>query len=78
MDGQFGSLIVRQTPRRDPHWHHYDEDLPAHVIMVHDWFHHLSSEKHPGIYTQPLAPPDNLLINGRGRFQASGFRILFL
>lgn len=75
MDGEFGSLIVRQRPNRDPNWHLYDEDLPTHIIMINDWFHYLSSERQPSIYTEVIKPPDNILINGRGRFQASEFRI---
>lgn len=71
MDGQFGSLIVRQPPSRDPHFYLYDEDLPTHVIMLHDWLHYLSTEIAPGVYLNTTQPPNNFLINGRGRYQVS-------
>ncbi|XP_051174280.1 uncharacterized protein LOC127289987 [Leptopilina boulardi] len=75
MDGQFGSLIVRQTSSQDPHWSEYDEDLPTHIIIIHDWFHYLSSEEHPTISEDALLPPNNILINGRGRFQDSDGKV---
>ena len=70
MDGQFGSLIVRQTSSTDPNWSEYDEDLPTHIILVNDWLHHLSTELFPGHYTIPGQVPENLLINGKGLWKA--------
>ena len=72
VDGLQGSLIVRQAKQDDPNGALYDEDLPAHVIFVTDWFHTDSDQHYPG-----LRNPDSalyatyFLINGRGRMQAS-------
>ncbi|XP_018023905.1 laccase-10-like isoform X3 [Hyalella azteca] len=72
-DGVFGPLVVRRPRSLEPHVELYDHDLPEHVIMVHDWMllptlekftlHHHSGADHY---------PDDLLVNGRGRFEKDG------
>jgi len=69
IDGQYGSLIVRNPPESNPHYGLYDEDLPEHVITISDWMHELSLERFPGRYrSKPGQIPDNFLINGRGNW----------
>ncbi|XP_039313117.1 laccase-2 isoform X2 [Solenopsis invicta] len=69
MDGQYGSLIVRDPPSLNPHKDLYDEDLPEHVILISDWFHELALERFPGRYRSNRGQnPDNILINGRGNW----------
>lgn len=64
-DGIFGALIVRQSPRRDPHFKEYDVDDPNHVIVINEWSH--------GFAIQQLLEPNSgtssasLLINGRSQ-----------
>jgi hypothetical protein len=36
-EGVFGSLVVRQSPSREPHTGSYDFDLPEHVLVVNEW-----------------------------------------
>ncbi|XP_026829391.1 laccase-2 [Ooceraea biroi] len=69
IDGQYGSLIVRDPPSANPHYNLYDEDLPEHVIVISDWMHELSLERYPGRYRNNRGQdPDNYLINGRGNW----------
>ncbi|CAH0550161.1 unnamed protein product [Brassicogethes aeneus] len=69
MDGLYGSLIVRQSPKRDPHSKLYDEDLPEHVMLISDWFHEGTNEKFPGrLIAGQGQNPDSILVNGKGRF----------
>lgn len=64
-DGIFGALVVRQSPRRDPHFKLYDVDDPGHVLVINEWSH--------GFAIQRLLEPDpgtstaTLLVNGRSR-----------
>ncbi|EZA47754.1 hypothetical protein X777_15521 [Ooceraea biroi] len=72
IDGQYGSLIVRDPPSANPHYNLYDEDLPEHVIVISDWMHELSLERYPGRYRNNRGQdPDNYLINGRGNWTVS-------
>ncbi|XP_015605758.1 uncharacterized protein LOC107272784 [Cephus cinctus] len=69
IDGQYGSLVVRDTPSNDPHYHLYDEDLPTHVIVISDYMHELSLERYPGLMTRDIGQSaDNFLINGKGKW----------
>jgi len=66
MDGITGALIVRDVD--DPSRRHYDEDVPEHVVLLHDWLHQYMAERVPGPRRLPRRGqlPDALLINGRG------------
>lgn len=69
IDGQYGSLIVRDPPQLNPFYNLYDMDRPEHVIVISDWFHELSLERFPGRYrTNRGQIPVNFLINGRGNW----------
>lgn len=69
IDGQYGSLIVRDPPQFNPFYKWYDEDRPDHVIVISDLFHELSLERFPGRYRKNRGQiPDNFLINGRGNW----------
>ncbi|XP_015607489.1 oxidoreductase OpS5 [Cephus cinctus] len=69
INGQYGSLIIRQSARADPQYKLYDEDLRTHVILVSDYFHEMAEDRYPGrIIRSPGQIPDNLLINGKGRW----------
>ncbi|XP_012277841.1 laccase isoform X2 [Orussus abietinus] len=71
IDGQYGSLIIREPVSEDPHGSLFDFDLPTHVIVLSDYMHYLSMEKLPGLFRNPQfrgQSPDDILINGRGRF----------
>ncbi|XP_011642479.1 laccase-1-like [Pogonomyrmex barbatus] len=69
MDGQYGSFIVRDPPRTNPHKTLYDKDVPEHVIVISDWFHELALERFPGRFRRNRGQtPDNFLINGRGNW----------
>ncbi|XP_021934112.1 laccase-1-like [Zootermopsis nevadensis] len=64
-DGIFGALVVRQSPKRDPHFKQYDVDDPNHVIVINEWSR--------GFAIQRLLEPTpgtnmaSLLINGRSQ-----------
>jgi len=68
-DGIFGALVVRQSPRRDPHFKQYDVDDPSHVIVINEWSH--------GFAIQRLLEPSTgtnsatLLVNGRSQLKVS-------
>ncbi|XP_014482507.1 PREDICTED: laccase-5-like [Dinoponera quadriceps] len=73
MDGQLGSLIIRDRPEWEffaySEKYLYDEDVPEHVIVISDLFHTLSTERYPGLFRQQMArgqAAENFLINGRG------------
>lgn len=69
IDGQYGSLIVRDPPSLNPQKALYDKDLPEHVIVISDLFHELSLDRFPGRYRSNRGQiPDNILINGRGNW----------
>lgn len=69
MDGQYGSLIVRDPPSSNPHVNLYDKDLPEHVTVISDWMHELSLEHFPGKYRSDRGQEaQNFLINGRGNW----------
>jgi hypothetical protein len=72
IDGQYGSLIVRDPPSLNPHYNLYDEDNPEHVIIISDLMHELSLEHYPGRYRTNLGQAaQNFLINGRGNWTVS-------
>ena len=61
----FGHLVVRQSPSKEPHSSLYDEDLPEHSLLVHDWF----VRETPGTFAQHhhsdgTNKPETVLING--------------
>ena len=71
-EGMFGSLVVRQSPSREPHIDLYDHDLPEHVIIVNEWqnkplvevytsFHHGNGQQ----------AADAVFINGKGQDRRS-------
>lgn len=67
-DGVFGSLIVRQSPDRDPQSRLYDHDLPEHVILVSDWLGELGVSKFVAHHHDDGDnKPTSMIINGRGR-----------
>lgn len=70
MDGQYGSLVVRESPSVDPHGIFYDRDLPTHVILLSDWMHEMATERFPGrLRNNPGQRPASALINGKGRWK---------
>jgi len=72
IDGQYGSLIVRDPPNLNPHYKLYNEDNPEHVIIISDLMHELSLERYPGRYrTNRGQTAENFLINGRGNWTVS-------
>ncbi|XP_020298310.1 laccase-4-like isoform X2 [Pseudomyrmex gracilis] len=70
MDGVFGSLIVRQSQKRDVNSNSYDYDLSRHTVVINDWMHELASERIPGgLRNTQFQDPNTFLINGRGQYQ---------
>lgn len=73
LDGQIGSFIVKDPPRKNPHRDLYDKDEI--VIFLSDWIHELSFERYPGYYRYNVLgqTAENILINGLGNYtNASG------
>lgn len=70
-EGLFGGFVVRK-PREDEFYKDlYDEDLPEHLIVVHDWTHESSVEKYIAHYQgSGDNNPDTILINGKGMFRS--------
>ncbi|XP_076232888.1 uncharacterized protein LOC143178243 isoform X2 [Calliopsis andreniformis] len=67
MDGQSGSLIVRDPPSKNPHISEYDID--DNIIFLQDWWHDLSLERFPGWYRHDIGQTaKNILINGKGNW----------
>ncbi|CAK9828077.1 Oxidoreductase OpS5 [Anthophora retusa] len=67
LDGQVGSLIVKDPPNKNPLLSLYDEDV--HVIFLTDWMHELSIERFPGWYRHDVGQTaKNILINGLGNW----------
>ena len=78
-DGLFGSIVVRQTPSKDPNSNLYDDDLPIHVILISDWLHEYATEIFPGrLVVKPGQTPDNVLINGKGQFTVRSIIIVVI
>lgn len=74
IDGCFGRLTVRRSPRHEIHSKLYDFDLSRHGIIVSDWMHELGASRIPGRRMQPsprYQDPDSILINGKGRYQVN-------
>lgn len=70
VDGVFGPLIVRVPKEDDFHRQLYDYDLPAHVMVVHEWDWIVGGDmllEH--LYAGGTASPPSLLVNGLGRFK---------
>ena len=64
-DGLFGALVIRQAPENETHIGLYEEDLPEHTMIVHDWLVELSVNRfanhhHAGGDNKPRS----MLING--------------
>ncbi|XP_034935568.1 laccase-5-like [Chelonus insularis] len=69
LDGQYGPMIIREPVEDDPNSIFYDEDDPAHVILISDCLHQLSTDRYPGLRQRlPGQTAENILINGRGTF----------
>ncbi|XP_076302099.1 uncharacterized protein LOC143220313 [Lasioglossum baleicum] len=67
LDGQVGSLIVRDPPSKDPHSKLFDTDEV--IIFLTDWMHELSIERFPGWYRHDIGQTaKNILINGLGNW----------
>ena len=67
IDGQYGSLIIKDPPSENPYRDMYDED--NHVIFLSDWLHEFSVERFPGRYRKNIGQTaQNFLINGRGNW----------
>lgn len=68
LDGQIGSFIVKDPPRKNPHRDLYDKDEI--VIFLSDWIHELSFERYPGYYRYNVLgqTAENILINGLGNY----------
>ena len=65
-DGIFGALVVRQAAENEAHLGLYEEDLPEHTMLVHDWLVELSVNRfahhhHAGGDNKPRS----MLINGK-------------
>lgn len=70
LDGQVGSLIVRDPPSKDPHSKLFDTDEV--IIFLTDWMHELSIERFPGWYRHDIGQTaKNILINGLGNWTVS-------
>lgn len=70
MDGVFGAFVIRQPNEFEPHLGLYEEDLPEHTLIVHDWLNELSISRfawhqHAGGDNKPRS----ILINGKGVLQ---------
>ncbi|CAD1479323.1 unnamed protein product, partial [Heterotrigona itama] len=66
LDGQYGGLIVRDPPSKDPHYQLFDKDEI--IIFLSDWMHELSLERFPGRYKHDITQAaQNILINGLGQ-----------
>ncbi|KOC59409.1 Laccase-1 [Habropoda laboriosa] len=66
LDGQYGALIVKDPPSKDPHRDEYDDEL---IIFLSDWTHELSMERYPGWYRHDVGQTaKNILINGLGNW----------
>ena len=83
LDGQYGGLIVRDPPSKDPHYQLFDKDEI--IIFLSDWMHELSVERYPGWYRHDLGQiAKNILINGLGQARVrsrnfySAFFIVFI
>lgn len=76
LDGQIGSFIVKDPPRKNPHRDLYDKDEI--VIFLSDWIHELSFERYPGYYRYNVLgqTAENILINGLGNYTVS-FTLLY-
>lgn len=67
IDGQYGSLIIREPPELNPYFYNYDVDRPEHVMIISDWLHELTLERYPGRYRSNRGQvAENFLVNGRG------------
>lgn len=69
-DGIFGAFVVRQPDELEPHLGLYEEDLPEHTMIVHDWLEELSINRfahhhHAGGDNKPRS----MLVNGKGVLQ---------
>lgn len=72
LDGQYGSLIIRDAPEDEPLSELYNEDDPTHVILISDWMHQLATERFPGVRSGINGQTaQNILINGKGVFTVS-------
>ncbi|KAG7209468.1 hypothetical protein KM043_015557 [Ampulex compressa] len=72
LDGIFGPLIIRESACHDVHSELYDYDLSHHTIVINDWMHELAASRLPGrIKHKPFQQPENILINGKGRYYNS-------
>uniref|UniRef100_T1JM48 Laccase n=1 Tax=Strigamia maritima TaxID=126957 RepID=T1JM48_STRMM len=71
VDGAHGTLIVRQSSKREPHFNLYDEDLPEHVIIITDWLNTFSATKFAAHHhSDGNNKAESFLINGKGRYRA--------
>uniref|UniRef100_U5EZN5 Putative laccase 2 n=1 Tax=Corethrella appendiculata TaxID=1370023 RepID=U5EZN5_9DIPT len=67
VNGQYGSIVVREPEADDPNSDLYDFDLPEHTILIADWMHEDGEFLMPGLPSSVIQPV-NVLINGKGVF----------
>ncbi|KAJ4431307.1 hypothetical protein ANN_19904 [Periplaneta americana] len=78
LNGLQGSLIIRQPKDNDPVDKLYDYDLPAHVIVIMDWYHTQAEARFPGlIHHDSTQDTTFYIISGRGKFTPVRFFIVF-
>ena len=66
VDGLFGPLIVRTSPKKEVHQKLYDVD--EHHMIIMDWMKSSSGSSLTTEYhDKPIMRPDTFLINGLGR-----------
>ncbi|KAJ9592211.1 hypothetical protein L9F63_001212, partial [Diploptera punctata] len=72
VNGLQGSLIVRLPKKYEPHDSLYDFDLPAHHLLIMDWYHTEPETRMPGILHHDTTQLTTYyLLNGRGRYKFS-------
>ncbi|GFR97917.1 laccase [Elysia marginata] len=66
-DGLYGNLVVRRSPKREPHLKMYDFDLPEHTLNLLDWWgRNVVSSFADHYHGDGSNKPDSILINGKG------------
>ncbi|XP_011300918.1 L-ascorbate oxidase isoform X2 [Fopius arisanus] len=67
--GVEGAIVIRSTKNMEVNAKYYDEDGFDNVIFISDWFHSAAMNHWPGTDVRDVGQvPDNLLINGRGKW----------
>ena len=70
VNGLQGSLIVRVPKEYEDHYSLYDLDLPAHHLIIMDWYHTDPETRMPGlIHHDSMQLTTYYLLNGRGQYK---------